>query len=117
MMKTGAKIGPYRTYSFLSFQGNYSNKELSDNFDSKQTFVGLIIGIISSIESFILTDIVFNILAENCYNHNFCISRTITLTRNRPKTLKPAHFCRPYHKDHFSNRKFHSIYHSFQNIG
>ena len=46
--------------------GNNFNKELSDNFVSKKTLVGLIIRIISSIETFFLFIIVFNILTKNC---------------------------------------------------
>ena len=51
---------------FLPFKCSNSNKELWDNFDSKKNLVGLIIRIISSIESFFLSLIVFKILAENC---------------------------------------------------
>ena len=63
-----------------------------------------IIRIISVIESFFLSIIVFKILAENCKkkkNVIFHLSRAITLTRSCLTTFIPEDFWRPYNKGHF----------------
>ena len=44
----------------------------------------------------------------------FCLSRATSLTWSH---LKIWALCKPYNKNHCSNWTFHSIYHSFQNIG
>ena len=54
----------------LSFKGNKLNKDLSKSFDSRR-LVGLTIRIISAIESFFLSFIVFKILAENIIKTRF----------------------------------------------
>ena len=55
------------------------------------------IRIISSMESFFLSIIVFKILAENCYKHNFSPIKGNKSNKESSDNFDPCRLCRPYH--------------------
>ena len=66
------------------FKGNNSYKDSFHNFDSVRYFVGLVMRIISTNESFFISFTVFKIEAKHSKK---CLSRAITLIRSHFTTL------------------------------